>query len=431
MRLLLTFIFLMTSFSAFAQQYIPGEYIVRFKSMNHARAYFADRSTRNIGTHEKISSVIGPMVLLKSNNRNAVASLRANTNIAYIEPNYIYRLPATVTQYDQAVNSRRYAAPNDNRFDELWGLKNDGSKGLKGADINALRAWSATTGLKQVKIAVIDTGVDYTHPDLRANIWTNSKEIPGNGIDDDGNGYVDDVHGYDFSNNDGDPIDDHSHGTHCAGTIAAVHNNKVGVAGVMANASIIPVKFLSRSGSGSTVGAIKSVEYAIRVGAHVMSNSWGGGGKSIALLEAIQAAHKQGIIFVAAAGNNRGNNDTRPMYPASYQVPNVISVAAHDIRGEKASFSNYGLKTVHVAAPGVNILSTVLNGGYKSYSGTSMATPHVSGVVGLVLSAHGLRAAPSMRERLVKTSRKHEALANTSLSGGFVNAYHAIAGKAD
>lgn len=429
MRMLIPLVIFLTSFSAFGQGVVPGEYIIRFKSMNHAKAYLSSRASKQFGKHEKVSSVIGPMVLVRSSNRSAVAALRSNTNIAYIEPNYVYRLPATMTQADRARNSSRYAAPNDNRFGELWGLRNDGSKGLKGADVNALQAWSKTTGIKNVKIAIIDTGVDYTHPDLAANIWTNPKEIPGNGKDDDGNGYVDDVHGYDFSNNDGDPMDDHSHGTHCAGTIAAVHNNKVGVAGVMANASIIPIKFLSGSGSGSTADAVKSVEYAIRVGAHVMSNSWGGGGKSAALFEAIQASAKAGIVFVAAAGNNGSNSDSRPMYPAGYEVPNIISVAAMDINGNKASFSNYGVKSVHVTAPGVNILSTVLKGDYKSYSGTSMATPHVSGVVGLVLSANGLRAAPSMRERLIKTSNAHEPLKNVSMSGGFVNAFNAVTGQ--
>ena len=222
MRLILTFVLLFVSSLSYAMEAVPGEYIIRFKSMDSARSFMSNRSVRSLGKYETISKVIGPMVLLKSSNRSAVMSLRGNPHVAYMEPNYIYRVPAGMLPSDRMINSSRSRGlPNDSRFKELWGLHNDGSKGVKGVDVNALKAWRQTVGDKRIKIAVIDTGVDYKHPDLAANIWRNPKEIPGNGKDDDNNGYVDDVHGYDFSNNDGDPMDDHSHGTHCAGTIAA------------------------------------------------------------------------------------------------------------------------------------------------------------------------------------------------------------------
>lgn len=403
---------------------VPGEYIIRFKSINHARAFFKDQSNRDLGKYTWVKVSFAPMALLKADSPTAaIGKLRGDNNVLYMEPNYVYTIPAGYNRVDHYLN-QRYGKPNDKLFDQLWGLSNP-----KGFDINALKAWKSAYGDKRVVVAVIDTGIDYTHPDLAANMWKNPKEIPGNGIDDDKNGLVDDVYGYDFYNKDGDPMDDNRHGTHCAGTIGAVHNNQIGVAGVMAQVQLMAVKFLSRSGSGSTAAAVESIDYARRMGAHVMSNSWGGGGQSNAMLEAVTAAYRQGIVFVAAAGNSSSDNDTRPMYPASYPVPNVISVAAMDINGNKATFSSYGKKTVHVAAPGVNIMSTVPGGGYQSLSGTSMATPHVSGVVGLVIAAKGLRAAPSMRTRLMQTSKKHAPLAPYSASGGYVDAHAALEGR--
>ena len=210
-----------------------------------------------------------------------------------------------------------------------------------------------------VLVGVIDTGVDYNHPDLAANIWTNPGEIAGNGIDDDGNGYIDDVHGYDFVNNDGDPMDDNGHGTHFSGTIGGVGNNGIGVAGVNWNVKIMALKFLDSGGSGSTANAVAGVQYATMMGVDVTSNSWGGGGFSQALYDAIDAAGAANIAFVAAAGNNGANNDTSPAYPAAYDLPNIISVAATDDNDELASFSNYGAASVDLGAPGVDILSTL------------------------------------------------------------------------
>lgn len=256
--------------------------------------------------------------------------------------------------------------PNDPLFPELWGMNNDGiNGGLEDADIDAPEAWEQQTGSSDVVVGIIDTGVDYTHEDLVNNIWTNPGEIPNNGIDDDGNGYIDDIHGIDTVNNDSDPMDDNHHGTHCAGTIGAEGNNSKGVVGVNWHTSIAACKFLDAGGSGYTSDAIECVEYfndlKLNHGINVLvtNNSWGGGGYEQTLYDAIDAAGSDGILFAAAAGNEGDNADTTPHYPAAYDLNNIISVAATDSSDQLAYFSNYGATSVDLAAPGVNILSTV------------------------------------------------------------------------
>ncbi len=431
-KLLLSFLLLASAVSQ-AYDAVPGEFLIRFKDITRAKAFLSNPANRALGEYRVLQTPVAPMALVRfSNPADSARQLRAMTgidHIQYIEPNYIYRVPAGMDQADARFN-REPKQPNDDKFKELWGLYNTGDQGgLAGADVNALKAWQVTTGRKEVLIAVIDTGIDYTHPDLAANMWKNEKEIPGNAKDDDGNGFVDDVYGYDFANHDADPMDDNRHGTHCAGTIGAVQNNKIGVAGVMGQVRLMPVKFLTAGGSGSLAAAVEAIGYATKMGAHVMSNSWGGGGYSAALFEAIKLAESRGQVFVAAAGNSRSDNDVNPTYPAGYQVSNVISVAAMERTGKPASFTCYGKKTVHVAAPGVNIVSTTPNNTYQSLSGTSMATPHVAGIVGLVLSKQGTRAAPTMRERLILTSKKHADLTNISVSQDFVDALAAVEGK--
>lgn len=354
----------------------------------------------------------------------AITALNSQPSVEYAEPNYIYR----------TFQVQASATPNDTDFAKLWGMQNtgqpdpkDGQVGKAGVDIDVTRLWDmGITGKLSTLIAVIDTGVDFTHPDLAANIFTNAGEVAGNGKDDDNNGFVDDVHGYDFANNKGNGMDDHYHGTHCAGTIAGVGNNGTGVAGVNWNASVLPVKFLAADGSGTLEHAVQAIQYATLMKANVMSNSWGGGGFSQALKDAIQEASNKGIVFVAAAGNDSSNNDAAPTYPASYDVPNVIAVAAIDNLEKKAYFTNYGAKSVHVAAPGVNIYSTAPNNSYKVLSGTSMATPHVSGIVGLLLSHEPTLTPTDVRERLVKTSVRATELKKVSLSKGRVSAYNAV-----
>ena len=343
---------------------------------------------------------------------SAIARLRADPRVLYAEPNYIVHA---------------YRTPDDPRFVEQYALHNTGQTGgITGADISALRAWDVFTGDSTLKIGMIDSGIDYTHPDLAPNVWTNPGEIPGNGIDDDGDGYVDDVHGYDFANNDGDPMDDNGHGTHTAGIVAAVGNNGVGVCGVAWRAQLVAIKFLDASGSGTIADAISGLQYAVTVGCRLTSNSWGGGGPSQALLDAINAAGEAGLLFVAAAGNSHVNMDQVPNYPASYNSPYIISVAATNSRDSLAAFSNYGANSVDLAAPGVNILSTIPGERYALLSGTSMACPMVTGVLALALGENpGL--GPLAAKAMLLAGVDHP----TSLTGlvrtGRLNAFGVIA----
>ena len=304
---------------------------------------------------------------LESEGRQAVidtiASLESHPQVEYVEPNYTIRVSLT---------------PDDTYYSMLWGLHSQSDR-----DIDAPEMWNHFQGSNSIMIGVIDTGIDYNHPDLQQNIWTNPGEIPGNGIDDDNNGFIDDVHGYDFVNNDGDPMDDNGHGTHCAGTIGATGNNSLGVAGVMWNSQMVALKFLNAQGSGSTANAIRAINYAAMMDIPITNNSWGSSTYSQALKDAIEASDK---LFIAAAGNDADNNDSIGSYPASYNLDNIISVAASNSNDEIAPFSNYGASTVDIFAPGQNILSTVPNNRYSYKNGTSMAAPHVAGVAGLLLS---------------------------------------------
>lgn len=307
-------------------------------------------------------------------------------------------------------------APNDPSYSSLYGMKN----------INAPEAWDISTGSAEVVVGIIDTGIDYNHPDLQANIWTNPGEIAGNNIDDDNNGFVDDVHGYDFHNNDGDPLDDNGHGSHCAGTIGGVGNNGVGVAGVNWNVQMAGLKFLSGSGSGYLSNAVRAINYATQMGFNMTSNSWGGGGFSQVMYDAIKAAGDAGILFVAAAGNSGLNADVFPMYPAAYDLDNIISVAAVDSGDNLAYFSNYGATSVDIAAPGVGIYSTYKYGSYATLSGTSMATPHVSGVAALVLATHPGYGPSELKDAILNNADYVEDLDGFVLTSGRLNAHSAV-----
>ncbi|HXM35116.1 MAG TPA: S8 family serine peptidase, partial [Pyrinomonadaceae bacterium] len=295
--------------------------------------------------------------------------------------------------------------PNDPRFDEQWALANNGQNGgTKGADISATRAWATTKGSDKVIVAVLDSGVDYTHRDLAMNIWTRPENIKE--YEDKDLGAIDDVHGYNALDNDGDPMDENGHGTHCAGIIGAEGGNNEGITGVNWNVKIMPLKFMDASGSGTTKDAIEAINYVIDrkkagVNVRIISASWGSTQKSRALEDVISKAKDAGILFVAASGNSSADTDRTPHYPSSYNLGNVISVAALDRNDELTSFSNYGAKSVHIAAPGKDILSTWLDNDFREASGTSMATPVVAGVAALVLSKNPNLSVDDLRKRLL------------------------------
>lgn len=343
-----------------------------------------------------------------------VRSLQEHATVVYAEPNFIYR--AAIPK----------ASVNDPEFGRQWALENNGQTGGKvDADINAPLMWNTQKGSRAIVVGIIDTGVDYNHPDLAGNIWNNPGEISGNGRDDDLNGYIDDIHGINAIRNNGNPMDDNVHGTHVAGTIGAVGNNSLGVVGVAQQVTIIGCKFLSGGGSGSAADALKCMDYFAALRSRVnnpvnlvaTNNSWGGGGSSQSMLDAIRAHERKGILFIAAAGNESSNNDVTDSFPANYRVSNMISVAATDHKDLLASFSNYGKQTVHVAAPGVKILSTVLAGKYGELSGTSMATPHVTGLAAVIASDNRDLDYVGIKNLILAGAQPIPAATNTTISG--------------
>jgi subtilisin family serine protease len=409
-------------------QYAPDEIIVKFEAGTSDETISIINSKNLVISLEKLMKKnpnavenektkilkkhgIDRIYLLKLQKNSDVSEMVSkyseNPDVEYAEPNYKVHVDATI--------------PNDSYFSLLWGMHNTGqSGGTVDADIDAPEAWDTTKGNDTIVVAVIDSGVDYNHLDLNDNIWTNPHETPGDGIDNDHNGYVDDIRGWDFYNNDNNPYDDNGHGTHCSGTIAAEGNNGIGVAGVSWNTKIMPLKFLNRTGSGYTFGAISAVTYATQNGADIMSNSWGGGSYTQALENAISAANDAGILFVAAAGNAGSDNDALPHYPSSYNVDNIISVAATDRYDNLASFSNYGLISVDLGAPGVDILSTY-PGGYAWGSGTSMATPHVAGAAALIKAHYPNISVADLKAKMLNSVDSIDALAGKTVTGGRLN----------
>ena len=310
---------------------------------------------------------------------------------------------------------------------ELWGLHNTGQdKGTPDADIDAPEAWRITTGKREggPVIAVIDTGVQLDHPDLDANIWTNPGEIPGNGIDDDGNGVIDDVHGFDATLNKAYVSTKHSHGTHCAGTIAAEANNDEGIVGVNHHAQIMPIKIFPDDGDSATAATIiRAALYADKMGARITSNSWTGGGYNPVVRDVFGSSE---AFHVFAAGNDATNNDEVPSYPASFNLDNSVVVAASDRNDQLGYFSNYGKKSVNIAAPGVAIKSTVLDSKYATYNGTSMATPHVAGVAGLIASEFPDISNQQLKDRLLFGTDAKPQFADRVSSGGRLNAANSV-----
>ncbi|MEW6602459.1 MAG: S8 family peptidase, partial [Nitrospirota bacterium] len=342
-------------------EFVPGEVLVKFKDPSNAAVLnklnskigsFKKKDFKNIRVHQiKLPDDVSV--------EEAVRYYGQDPNVEYAEPNYIVHTMAT---------------PNDPSFSSLWGLNNTGqSGGTVDADIDAPEAWELSTGSVDVVIAIVDTGVAYNHPDLNANMWTNSGETNcTDGIDNDNNGYIDDCYGWDFMDNDNDPTDYESHGTHVAGTIAAVGNNATGITGVMWQAKIMPLRFLGVSGSGSVSDAVAAIAYAKRNGAHVINNSWGADVFSQALKDAIDDF--PGLVVCAAGNEGTSNDGILPAYPASYTSSNIISVAATNHDDSLASFSNYGPNSVDLAAPGAADI-TSSTGIYSSIPQFSYGTP--------------------------------------------------------
>ena len=399
--------------------YDPTTLLVRFRAHNTEAEREDLRRVVGQGVLRRYVTVEGlELIDLRIDVETAIEVL--SPHVEYAEPNWVQRKAQT---------------PNDQYFSLQWGCHNtgqtiQGSVGVADADIDAIEAWDVTTGDADFLIAIIDTGTDWDHPDLAANIWSNPGEVI-NGVDDDGNGYVDDVRGWDFYNNDNNPDDSDGHGSHTAGTVGAVGDNGIGVAGVNWACNLVPLRFLGPQG-GYTSDAVLAVEYCTTNNITVSCNSWGGGGFSSSLNNAIAASKTIGHVFVAAAGNSGVNTDSNPHYPSSYGQDNIISVAATDNRDDLADegtwASNYGANSVDIGAPGVDIASTWASAGYVWSSGTSMATPHVAGVAALVYAQNPGWSYGQVIQHIYDTGRPSSAMSGITTTGKVLNAFNAVDG---
>ncbi|MHC4624783.1 MAG: S8 family serine peptidase [Planctomycetota bacterium] len=404
--------------------YKPGQVIVRFAPRGNGKQRDSAEKKQILdslggGTIKRNYGLVPGLSVVKlpagASVKNVLKAFNRAKGILYAQPDYQLKALSTL--------------PSDARFGELWGMHNTGqSGGTPDADIDAPEAWDITTGSRDVIVAVIDTGVDYTHVDLAANMWVNQAEFDGTpGFDDDGNRYVDDIYGYDFCNNDGDPMDDHAyiyHGTHCAGTIGGVGDNGEGVAGVCWKVQIMALKFLDSDGFGWESDAVAAIEYSILMRANLSSNSWGGSFYNQGLKDAIDAAGAAGMLFIAAAGNDNKNTDQHSHYPSNYNSPSIISVMSTNRNDNKSGFSNYGPATVDLGAPGSEILSCKRGNTYQYLNGTSMATPHVAGACALLWSINPALTNTEVKDILLQTV--DPVLPGLCVSGGRLNLHSAI-----
>ena len=402
------------------------EILVKFKRGVTQEAIDRLTAERNDRVEDRIENIEGWEAIDDFDNADAatlVKEYQQLPEVEYAEPNYEINLE------ESEAGPLVPILPSDPQFTDQWALSNSGQRGgKKGADISATLAWAKTTGSEDVVVAVLDTGVDYNHEDLTENMWRRPEKMEP--YHDNELGTIDDEYG--FNAIDGsDPMDDNGHGTHCAGIIGAEGENNVGIAGVNWKVQIMPLKFMNAGGSGSTKDAIEAINYVIDrkkagVNVRIISASWGSTQKSRALGEVIRKAYENDILFVAAAGNSSVDNDRNPHYPSSYDSPNVVSVAALDRHDALASFSNYGVKSVAIAAPGVDILSTWLGNAYEEKSGTSMATPVVSGVAALILAEHPQMSVDDLKKKLLDSTDPVAALKGKTVTAGRINAAKAL-----
>src|SRR5690349_22363334 len=402
------------------------EVLVKFKSGVSQETIERLTAQRHDRVEDRIENVAGLDAIDDLDNADAATVVNEYSQlpeVEYAEPNYDIEL-------DEAEAPLEPVLPHDPQFSDQWALSNSGQRGGKqGADISATLAWATTTGSDKVVVAVLDSGVDYTHEDLAGNMWKRPASMAP--YHDDELGTIDDEYGFSTVESIGDPMDENGHGTHCAGIIGAEGENNIGIAGVNWKVRIMPLKFMNSGGFGTTKDAIEAINYVIErkkagVNVRIISASWGSTQYSRALEDVIRKAYENDIAFVAAAGNATTNNDRTPHFPSSYNVPNVISVAALDRHDQLATFSNWGAKSVAIAAPGVDILSTWLGNAYEEKSGTSMATPVVSGVAALVLAEHPHMSVDDLRKKLMASTDPIVALKGKTVTAGRIDAAKAL-----
>jgi len=398
---------------------VPDKILVKYKKLGDIRLQEFNKATIEsffgIQEIQKFTLIDVSVYHTYGDKEKTIMELNANPYVEYAEPDY-YRYAKTTL-------------PSDSRFFEQWSLHNTGqANGIPDADIDAPEAWDLTTGREDVVVAVLDSGIDYTHEDLKDNMWRNPGEIPGNGIDDDDSGYVDDVYGIDAVENSGDPMDNDGHGTHTSGSISAVGNNGIGVTGICWNSKIMALRFLSLDG-GSISDEVECIQYAVNHGVKIISGSFGEYNFSLSEKNAIDAAGNSGVLFVFAAGNEGEDNETKPHYPSGYDSENIIAVGVSDRYDRLVSWSDYGITTVDIAAPGDDILSTVLNNGYRRESGSSMATPHVAGLAALLKSYNPSLTWLDIKNLILNNGDKIPTAEGKLLTGSRINAYKALLGE--
>jgi subtilisin family serine protease len=413
------------SFSSFAQEYVPGEVIVKLKGQDGSGAVMGKavaRFSKTMSVQEEWRGLNMARFQLNKGQtvEQAVNDLKKDPEVLYAEPNYIFRKSGEVgLQQTFSAEEIQAAAVNSS-----------GTTLATGAPIGVQSIWERSNAAPARKpvVAVLDSGLDLNHHVFQQSgaLWVNPREIPGNKIDDDGNGYVDDVNGFNFVSNTGQMYDDDGHGTHCAGIILSMDQNIYGASLRPSKVLIMPLKFLDNAGAGSTSNAVRAIYYAVNNGATVLNNSWGGTAYSEALREAIAYAYSKGVLFVAAAGNAHNNNDVAPTYPASYDVPNVISIAATTDRDDLAPFSNFGASSVHLASPGVFILSTLPNNVFGTASGTSMAAPFVAGVAAQMKIESPNMLGFQLKSILMNQNTQVAALSGVVKTAGRLDAFQAV-----